>query len=302
MYTADIDQLRDTVLRRAGQTARKRDVLHDWALSHVERLDTPSATVIFKCAVQPFLDEARSLSRLRAAEIDVPEVITSVRTPTALGMVLEDMGAPEREATDADAVAAIVPLHAAPVPDHLPIGSAEWLATLPGRAVGHLARLRAAGRWNETSDIADALEALDEASLPRARGVRTPPFGWVHSEFHPESLHVRGDRRRLYDLARAFAGPGLIDLASWHGTVDVPDPARTRDIIDAYVAAGGPGQARAIRGGLPAENWALGWHRVWVVEWFLAQAAVWIADHSTDHVYVRVVRRHVQDAVHLLKV
>ncbi|MFC7330309.1 hypothetical protein [Marinactinospora rubrisoli] len=302
MHTADIDQLRDTVLRRAGLTARDRDVLHDWALSHVERLGTPSGTVIFKCAVQPFLEEARSLSHLRTAGIDVPEVIASVRTPTALGMVLEDLGTPEREATDADGVAAIVPLHAATAPDHLPIGSAEWLATLPARALGHLNRLRAAGRWNEAGDIAAALAALDEASFPRARGVRTPPFGWVHSEFHPESLHVRGDRRRLYDLARAFAGPGLIDLASWHGTIDAPDPARTRALIDAYVAAGGPDQALAMRGGLPAENWALGWHRVWVVEWFLAQAAVWIVDHATDHVYVRVVRRHVQDAVHLLKV
>ena len=43
----------------------------------------------------------------------------------------------------------------------------------------------------------------------------------VHSEFHPTSLHIGRDGRRLLDFARTFNGPGLLDLASWP-----PQPGR----------------------------------------------------------------------------
>lgn len=135
----------------------------------------------------------------------------------------------------------------------------------------------------------------------RAAGAELPPFGWVHSEFHPTSLHFTTDRWYLLDFARAFTGPGLLDLASWHGTTAAPDPARLRGFIEAYVAAGGHRDALAERGGLAAESWALGWHRVWASEWFIDQALNWIANPEDDPLYIPVVHRHLEAAVRLLE-
>ena len=67
--------------------------------------------------------------------------------------------------------------------------------------------------------------------------------------------------------------PGLLDLASWHGTVGDTDPVQLRELIGAYVTAGGHRAALTERGGLAAEAWALGWHRMWAVEWFMEQPA-----------------------------
>jgi hypothetical protein len=123
----------------------------------------------------------------------------------------------------------------------------------------------------------------------------------VHSEFHPTSVHIGKRGRYLLDFARAFIGPGLLDLAGWYGTVDDPVPARLRELIESYVNAGGHPDALAERAGLPAEAWALGWHRVWAVEWFMEQAIRWINDPAADPAYVKVVRRHLDDAVRLLE-
>ncbi|GAA5615131.1 hypothetical protein Spla01_06336 [Streptomyces platensis] len=60
-------------------------------------------------------------------------------------------------------------------------------------------------------------------------------------------------------------GPGLLDLASWHGTIEPPHPVRLRVFLEQYVSAGGTPDALAPRGGLTAENWALGWHRMWAM-------------------------------------
>lgn len=94
----------------------------------------------------------------------------------------------------------------------------------------------------------------------------------MHSEFHPTSLHIGERGWRLLDFARAFTGPGLLDLASWHGTIEPPHPIRLRVFLEQYVTAGGTPDALAPRGGLTAEHWALGWHRMWAVEWFMEQS------------------------------
>jgi glyoxylase-like metal-dependent hydrolase (beta-lactamase superfamily II) len=85
--------------------------------------------------------------------------------------------------------------------------------------------------------------------------------------------------------------------------VDQAHAAKTRRaFLERYVEEGGPTQTLADRGGLCAQEWALGWHRVWIVEWYLAQAALWIADEPDDHMYARVVRTHIEEAVRLLNV
>lgn len=89
------------------------------------------------------------------------------------------------------------------------------------------------------------------------------------------SVHIGERGWHLLDFARAFTGPGLLDLASCHGILwlDTPDPARTLGLIESYVATGGPGQALAMRGGPDAASWALSWHRVWVLALELPRSA-----------------------------
>ncbi|MGW3076525.1 MULTISPECIES: phosphotransferase [unclassified Kitasatospora] len=286
-----------------GHPAPAREPVRVWGMSGVERLRFDNGrTAVYKYAVEPFDGEDRILLAANSAGIPVPEVIGSIVREGTLGMIIEDLGQPLREAGDVDGVVAAVALHAAPVAESLSELGEEALAALPSRALGHLRRLRENGRWTEgTTDITAMLEALALAASKRAGGADLAPFGWVHSEFHPTSLHIGENGWRLLDFARAFTGPGLLDLASWHGTIGDPDPARLRRLIEAYVATGGPKDTLAERGGLSAEQWALGWHRVWASEWFMEQAIKWINNPQDDPLYVNVVRRHLTTAVRLLE-
>jgi hypothetical protein len=303
MEQPEIDRLRREVTDKIGLEPVTVDVLHSWALSHVERLTVPGAgTVIFKCATEPFTHEDEALTSAWQAGVDVPRLHASSRGATTLGMLLEDLGQPRQQATEIDGVAAAVQLHSAAIPDFLAPGDTSWLASLPSRALRTLNVLREDDRWTDTDDIAHTLAMLQKAAPTRAEGATKPPYGWVHSEFHPTSLLVGSDRTYMYDLARAFHGPGLLDLASWHGTIEPANPAAVRHFLERYVEAGGSEEALHTRGGLTAQNWALGWHRVWIVEWYLAQAALWIAHAPDDQMYARVVRAHLVEAAELLNV
>ncbi|MCC9308435.1 aminoglycoside phosphotransferase family protein [Kitasatospora sp. RB6PN24] len=286
-----------------GLTAPIREPLRVWGMSGVERLRFDNGrTAIYKYAVEPFEYEDRILRAADRAGIPVPQVIGSIAREGTLGMVIEDLGEPAREAQDADGAVAAAALHAAPGVAWLPVMDEDALAALPELARGHLRRLRGDGRWSEdTADITAMLEALVASADKRATGTGMAPFGWVHSEFHPTSLHFGTQGWRLLDFARAFTGPGLLDLASWHGTTGEADPVRLRAFIEMYVAAGGPKDALAERGGLPAERWALGWHRVWAVEWFMEQAVRWINNRADDSLYIKTVRRHLTTALQLLE-
>ncbi|MCX4750016.1 phosphotransferase [Kitasatospora sp. NBC_01287] len=289
-----------TSTHRPQPTRREMRV---WDMSGVERLTFPDgATAIYKYAVEPFATEDQILKAARRAGIPVPEVHGSISRDGILGMVIEDLGEEAHQAGDTDGVVAAVALHEAEPFDWLPVMDEDALTALPALALGHLRRLREGGRWLEgTEEIAQSLTALTAAGAKRAIGAELAPFGWVHSEFHPTSLHLGQDAWFLLDFARAFTGPGLLDLASWHGTLDTPEPARLRAFIEAYVAAGGHRDALAERGGLAPEAWALGWHRVWACEWFMEQAHRWINNPADDPVYIGVVRQHLEAAVRLLE-
>jgi hypothetical protein len=280
-----------------------RDPVRVWALSGVERLAFPDGTTaIYKYATEPFTREDRVLHAAGSAGILVPSVVGSLLRDDVLGMVIEDLGEPVRDAVDADGIVAAVRLHAATPATTLTVLDGDALAALPELARGHLLRLQDQGRWAAgTDDIADMLDALAGAAGNRAEGATIAPWGWVHSEFHPTSMHITGGGWRLLDFARAFTGPGLLDLASWHGTLDDADPVRLRSFIEAYVAAGGHPDALVERGGLSPQAWALGWHRVWAIEWFMEQALRWINDPSQDEAYIDVVRRHLKTAVQMLQ-
>jgi hypothetical protein len=122
----------------------------------------------------------------------------------------------------------------------------------------------------------------------------------AHSEFHPTSIHIGEDGRlAVMDWARAYTGSGLLDLVSWQGTTEPIDVDKVSALIDAYLAAGGPEEAKAERGGLPAPIWAIGWDKLWVTEWFLQSHARW-GDPRDDEWMRPIVARHLGEAVECL--
>ncbi|MDJ1138476.1 aminoglycoside phosphotransferase family protein [Streptomyces iconiensis] len=287
----------------ASRPTPQREEVRIWSMSGVERLTFPDGTTcIFKYARQPFDGEDQALRMAHTRGVPVPRLHTSAVREGWLGMFMDDLGAPTREADDLDGAAAAVVMHAVRPAAVLPLMDTSRLAELPTRARDHLGELRKGERWLDADDVERFLDRLAQAAQDRAQGAALAPFGWVHSEFHPTSVHISANGWRLLDFARAFTGPGLLDLASWYGTVEAPDPQRLLVLIESYVAAGGTPDALADRGGLRAERWALGWHRVWAVEWFMEQAVRWINDPATDPAYLSVVRRHLADAVELLEV
>ncbi|OIJ86006.1 phosphotransferase family protein [Streptomyces colonosanans] len=296
-------ELLDNLLTMAGRTTAAREEVRVWSMSGVERLTFPdTSTAIFKYAKRPFDSEDQSLRLANTLGVPVPQVHASAVLDGWLGMLMEDLGPAVRDADDLDGTAAAVVLHGTRTAAALPVLDQVRLRSLPNRALEHLAHLRKAERWQDTDDIEDALDRIAQAAKARSAGTTVAPFGWVHSEFHPTSLHIGQHGWRLLDFARAFTGPGLLDLASWHGTLDAPDPVRLRVFLEQYVTAGGTPDALTQRGGLTAENWALGWHRMWAVEWFMEQSIRWINDPATDPGYIKAVRRHLTDVLHLLEV
>ncbi|MFD3580398.1 aminoglycoside phosphotransferase family protein [Streptomyces sp. NPDC058644] len=287
----------------ADQPTPTREEIRVWSMSGVERVTFPdSSTAIFKYAVRPFDTESQALRLARTRGIPAPQLHACAHRDGWLGMLMEDLGTPIRNADDLDGAAAAVVLHNARIAHGLPLFDESALCSLPARALDHLDHLRKADRWPDTEDIESALDHIAQAAATRAAGTMTAPFGWVHSEFHPTSLHIGQRGWRLLDFARTFTGPGLLDLASWHGTLHAPDPTRLRVFIEQYVTEGGTPDVLAQRGGLSAEQWALGWHRMWAVEWFMEQSIRWINDPATDPSYIKVVRRHLTDILRLLEV
>lgn len=276
----------------------QRDILWEWALSRVERVHLDGGgTLIVKRSREPLIDEGRILRQLAGGGIPLPELFDANVRDGVLTLALEDLGPSTREATLQEAALAAVRTHAARPPDGLDMLDAAALAALPSRALTALDRLERAGRWPESENGRSALTRLQAMAGALSGGADVPPFGLCHSEFHPTSVHVGSKKTGVLDWARAFVGPGLLDLASYAGTVAPPDPAACRALIEAYAAEGGAPPARDARAGLPAERWALFWHRVWVVEWYARSCATWMDDPSQDGVFQETVQRHAEEAL-----
>lgn len=296
MNTTDVSGLLPLLLADAGlHEDPKREPLRVWEHSGVERLRVANdASVVFKYAETPFDVEHVALRLAASHGVPVPALRAARTIPGMLGMLLEDLGEPMRAADDRDGARAAVRLHrvAAATPGMVRLDAAA-LVSLPRRIAGRLQRL-------DRADLVEKARALDAVAASRATGAGLPPFGLCHSEFHPTSLHISDSGWRLLDFARAFIGPGLLDLASWHGTLDDPQPERTLDLMEAYVASGGLRQALAMRGGLDAPSWALGWHRVWVIDWFVEQIERGWAQGAEDS-WTIAISRHLDEACTLLK-
>jgi hypothetical protein len=278
----------------------RREPMRAWQMSAVERIHHTSSgqSAVFKFAQMPFTGEPRVLAHAARHGVPTPVLLAEAHRPGMVGMLLEDLGPIHRDPTLAEAAAAAAVTHQVPGLANLEVLDAAGLAELPKQALISLSDLTSTRRWTGVNDIAEGLHTLLAVAGDRARDAELPPFGLCHSEFHPTSLHVGADDRpRLLDWARAFTGPGLLDLISWQGTTQPPDPAAVRALLEAYVAAGGPAEALAHRAGLPVERWSVLWHRAWIIEWYLSQAITWIDDPATDATYQRVIRRHLAEAL-----
>jgi hypothetical protein len=273
-----------------------REPIRVWARSGVERLHLAGGgTAVFKYAQDPFDREHYALALAAWHGVPVPRLLAARTVPGLLGMLLEDLGHPARDAGQHDAAQAAARIHrvSADGAGWLPRLDQAGLAGLPAQIAVRAARLSLPGGIAATA----AMIARHAGRL--AEGTRLPPFGLCHSEFHPTSLHISTGGWRLLDLARAFTGPGLLDLASWHGTTTPPDPQATAGLITAYINAGGPPETAAPRGGIPAPNWALGWHRVWISDWYAEQIERgWAGTEMST--WTTTISRHLDEAAALL--
>ncbi|MEU9888268.1 hypothetical protein [Sphaerisporangium sp. NPDC051011] len=294
MDATETDALLARLLDQAGGRMTRREPIRVWARSGVERLHLDGGgTVVFKYAEGPFAGEDVALGVAQAAGLPVPGRLAVARTPGLLGMLLDDLGPARREPTDGEGAALAVGLHQITATGPLDILDGPRLAAMP------LLMLERFPELGLDSQAADAARAIADATTVRLKGVELPPFGLCHSEWHPTSVHVGDHGTHLVDFARAFHGPGLLDLASWHGTLDTPDEHRLAGTIAAYVDAGGPHETAAERGGLPAARWALGWHRVWVAGWFTHQMIIGWAQ-GAEQAWTSAITRHLAEAADLL--
>lgn len=297
MSTADVAAFLPALLADAGLPAIPiREPLRVWAHSGVERLRFPGqASVVLKYADAPFDREHLALRLAERHGIPVPHVRAARTRPGMLAMLMDDLGEPDRETSDRDGAHAAVQLH------QVTAESCPWLTRVDQAALAVMPhRIAASLEHLGLPEPAKLARELEPAATRRAAGTGLAPFGLCHSEYHPTSLHIGRHGWHLLDLARAFTGPGLLDLASWHGTLNDPDPARTQGLVESYVAAGGPRQALTARGGLDAASWALGWHRIWVADWFTAQIERgWAA--GAENTWTTAITRHLTEAASLLR-
>lgn len=296
-----VDVLRQDLLAETGAAMTASETIRIWELSGVERLHLSNgSSVIFKFAVAPFTAEADTLIKLASHGIPVVAVKAWAINGNALGMLTEDFGVPLRVATEDDAAIAAARLHAHPPLEHLDSLHEEALASLPEQGLAALAALERQGRFLDAGDIRRALQRLASVAKARAAGAERPPFGVCHGELHPTSLHVAASGTRLLDLAKAFNGPGLLDLATWFGTRAPAEAEQLNRLIHAYVQVGGHPGVAACRGGLPAAWWALAWHRIWAAHWFLTNAAAGHHDRTTDDAHQMIIRRQLTAAATVL--
>ncbi|MFE9248755.1 aminoglycoside phosphotransferase [Streptomyces sp. NPDC007088] len=279
-----------------------RTEMRRWAHGGLERITfSDGNTLIHKYGQRPFTKEADMLRSLYAGGVPVPRVAASRVQGRQMSMLMEDLGEPLRPATEDEALAAVLSLHAAPIDPAVPRLTESSLRTLPERTLHHLDRLHVMNRWHGSVSIGMDLGRVRRVAEHRAQGADLPPYGWVHTELGYDGLHVGPRGLRLLDFARSYTGPGLFDLVSWGDGINSLSPRRTREFLERYVDAGGPPQTLKRRAGLPAERWALGWLRLWRLEWILEDACRDSYDQADDAHSEALARAELDQALDLFE-
>jgi len=279
-----------------------REILWEWALSRVERIYlTDGSSLILKRSASPLTDEARIIESISDSDISLANLYTAEECKGVLTMLMEDLGPSVRGPSLLEAASAAARTHAAPSPERLRVLDERGLQELPTSTLQALDELVCAGRWRDTERLREQLSYIEEVGRDLSRDAQIPPFGLCHSEFHPSSLHIGKFKSALVDWARAFTGPGLIDIISYFGTLSVADPTTYRSFIDDYVNMGGAPTAGDDRAGYRAEEWGLFWHRIWVAEWFTTNCTSWMTDTRQDEIYQQAVERHVGEAYAIVR-
>ncbi|MDT7781861.1 MAG: hypothetical protein QOF58_280 [Pseudonocardiales bacterium] len=288
-------QRRDLLGHLGIDTVYATEMLSCRRLSQVDRLHLPDQrTVIYKTVLPLFTREHTVLRAARESGMPVPEVLAAQEENGMLGMLLTDLGAPARAAEPEDVVRAAAQLHSTPTTAGLRVFDTAMLASLPRASLDLLGKIQAGPRgqrYAAAGHVHRYLWDLVEVARVRAEGAELAPFGLVHGEMYRSAVHIGADERvHILDFTMAHSGPGLLDLVPLSGVRDPADAAATSELIglytstggppsvltdtrkriELYVSAGGPSEALADRGGLPAEAWALGWHRIRAAHWLLS--------------------------------
>lgn len=283
-----------------------REDIRVWEQSGVERVSLDDGrTAILKYAI-PMFSEADALTFADVHGVPVPTVFASADLPSgSAAILLEDLGPSLRAPSLEDAAEAAVAIHSVPGPPGRPVLDSDALAELPERALENLDQLQGVDRWTGEGAAAlrEDLERIGRLAHQRSRGAEIPPYGFAHSEFHPTSIHIGHRGRRVLDFARSYTGNGLLDLASWQGTIDPLDVDQVKNLLGAYVHSGAEAGATSERGGLPAHVWASGWHKMWIVEWFLRAEFLFLEELTNpedDDKGIEVIHQHVREAAECL--
>lgn len=284
-----------------GNRALNCEVLSDWQLSRVVRVTFKnSSTLILKRSRRPLIHEANILRHVHRCGIPVPRMLAHRNDSDIATLVLEDLGVTKRDAGENEAADFAVLTHSCEPLHGLRVVDERAFRDWPARIAKGIRSLSHSGVWRRVDNMLQCLETLRQPLRILCRGANLAPYGLCHGEFHPSSLCIGSIKSGLVDWASAFIGPGLLDIASWSGTIEPPDPARCRSLIEMYLVAGGDREATVPRGGLPAEVWAVFWHRLWIVEWYVRSCTTWV-NNPSDIVWSATVERHLNEAVTLLE-
>jgi hypothetical protein len=144
MDIADAAALLPPLLAGAGlPPGPGREPIRVWARSGVERLHLAGGgTAVFKYAQDPFDREHHALALAARHGVPVPRLLAARTVPGLLGMLLEDLGHPLRDAGEHDAAQAAARVHRVPADaGWLPCLDQETLAGLPAQIAARAARL-----------------------------------------------------------------------------------------------------------------------------------------------------------------
>lgn len=232
LWLHDDDELRPWL----GSAVRRRETLHAWPLSCVERLHlADGSTRIYKVQAPPTV-EPEFYARATGALLVPAHAVAQPHGPAAL--LLEDIAAPrlcdlKLPPADLAAIGWAVVAQLRTLTGALPVvadlsTAAQW-HDYAGTMVAELAALVDSGVFVQVDRaLVDRIAALTAA--PAVRSAFAAPAGYVHNDLTATNLFVCEDGYRLIDWQRPIRGPVALDIVALLESAGC--------VPGAYVAAG----------------------------------------------------------------